>query len=157
MANGDAGDVHSLNSAQRKIQRWIYELHTKGFIGGKNISIGRIEPRMRKYAEDNKIQLASGHLYMGPRSVAHALRVSKIAKEIAVPEMAIVAFAKSRRNMDLFWDGESFIYTDYENKFIIHPNYSIKVYGHRERKVNFVTAGKVSEYDEFDNPKYKKV
>lgn len=94
---------------------------------------------------------------MGPRSVAHALRDNKRAKELSVSDNVLVDFVKTRRKMDLYWDGEGFVYTDYQSKFIIHPNYSIKVYGHRERKVNFITAGKVTNADDFNLPKYKKV
>lgn len=59
--------------------------------------------------------------------------------------------------MDLYWDGEGFVYTDYANKFIIKPDYKIKVYGRRERKVNFITAGVVTDISEFSLSRYKKV
>lgn len=59
--------------------------------------------------------------------------------------------------MDLFYDGKAFVYTDYKAKFVIHPNYEIKLPDGRKRKVNFITATKVTDVREFRLPKYKKV
>lgn len=38
-----------------------------------------------------------------------------------------VNFPSSRKTMDLFYDGKNFIYTDYNAKFIVHPNYELKI------------------------------
>lgn len=59
--------------------------------------------------------------------------------------------------MDLFYDGSAFIYTDYKAKFIVHPNYAIKYSGKKTRRVNFITAGKVTDKEEFKLEKYKRV
>ena len=39
----------------------------------------------------------------------------------------------------------------------IHPNYELKMPDGRKRKVNFITATKVTDTKEFGLPKYKKV
>ena len=66
--------------------------------------------------------------------------------------------------MDLFWDGNGFIYTDYHVKFIIKPNYQIKIKTNQKgkkhysvRKVCLVTAGTVSSKNDFSDPKYHKI
>lgn len=60
MANGDAGDMPALNSAQRKLVGWLRQLRVKGFISGNAISVGRNESRLVQYADLNNIELASG-------------------------------------------------------------------------------------------------
>ena len=59
--------------------------------------------------------------------------------------------------MDLFFDGEVFIYTDYKTKYIVHPNYELKINRARTKKVNFVTAGKVGSPTDFNSEKYTKI
>ena len=60
--------------------------------------------------------------------------------------------------MDLYYDGDSFIYTDYKSKFIVSPNKPIKIDGRKLEKVNFVTAGKVTDPTEFENDgRYRKI
>lgn len=59
--------------------------------------------------------------------------------------------------MDLFYDGKSFVYTDYKTKYIIHPNYKMKIDRKKISKVNFVTAGRVADPNEFKLKKYIKV
>lgn len=157
MANGDAGDMPMLNSAQRKLMAWLYQLHTNGFIGGKTISVGRNEARLVNYAHNEGIELASGHLYISPKSIAHTFRPLKIEKGIAIDDMAIINFVKDKRHMDLFWDGDAFIYTDYINKFIVKPNHEIKINRKKTRKVSYVTAERVEHPEEFTLPKYKRV
>lgn len=58
--------------------------------------------------------------------------------------------------MDLYFDGEKFIYTDYKAKFIVHPNYEMKIKGKKTKKVNLVTAGKVTDPKEFKMKKIQK-
>lgn len=160
MANGDAGDIYAsaLNSAQRKVREMIYKYRTKGFIGGKNIAVCRNEARLINYAKAKGIEIASRHLYMGPKSISHALRPSKSNKGLAIEDSALISFITTRNKMDLYWDGECFVYTDYVNKFILHPNYEIKVNRKRSRKVCFITATTVEDSREFRYlRKYKKI
>ena len=39
----------------------------------------------------------------------------------------LIRFPQSRFQMELYYDGECFIYTDDPSKFIVHPNYKMKV------------------------------
>ena len=59
--------------------------------------------------------------------------------------------------MDLFYDGSVFVYTDYKAKFIVHPNYEIKTPKGKTNKVNFITATKVTDSNEFRLPKYRRI
>lgn len=97
---------------------------------------------MRDYTTKNNISLASKSMYMSPRFIAHATRPSKTKKGLALTDKDFLNFPTSRRAMDLYFDGEKFIYTDYKAKFIVHPNYEMKIKGKKTKKVNLVTAGK---------------
>ena len=112
---------------------------------------------MKDYAKAKNITLAEGDLFMSSTQIGHSQRDSKIRDGVAVPEQALIDFPNKRYKMDLYYDGEVFIYTDYKNKFIVHPNYEMKISRNKEKYVNFITATKVTKAIEFENPKYKKV
>ena len=59
--------------------------------------------------------------------------------------------------MDLYYDGECFIYTNGRSKFIIHPNHEIKICRGKVKVVNFITATKVKDPVEFTIKKYVKI
>ena len=68
------------------------------------------------------IDMACEQLYMSAKQLQHCMRASKGAKGLVVSADELVRFPKSRFKMDLYYDGECFIYTDEVSKFIIHPN-----------------------------------
>lgn len=59
--------------------------------------------------------------------------------------------------MDLYYDGECFIYTDEISKFIIHPNYKMKVNRDQVKLVNFKTATRRTDKKEFNGKRYVKI
>lgn len=64
---------------------------------------------------------------------------------------------RNRFRMDLYYDGECFIYTDGTSKFIIHPNYQIKVNRETLKLVNFITATRRTDKKEFNGKRYIKI
>ena len=85
------------------------------------------------------------------------MRASKDAKGLVVSQDELVRFPKARFRMDLYYDGECFIYTDGVSKFIVHPNYKMKVSREHVKLVNFITATRIKDPMEFTLPKYKKI
>lgn len=150
MTNGDGGGA-IYTTAQQKVIDMLHDITHLGYSKGKDFAVGRLENRMKNFARDNNIEIAGDSLYMGPKSLAHSQRKSKTKVGLAVQPQDIVSFIRDRRKMDLFWDGECFIYTDYVNKFIIHPNYELKINRRKSRKVSYITAGKVTNPEQFDN------
>lgn len=155
--NGDAGDIYAVSAAARKIRDVITDIKRRGFSTVSPFSVGRLEKRMTDFAKSNGITLGSKSLYMGPKSISHATRATKVRDGLAVSGLTLARFPSNRSKMSLFYDGKVFVYTDYKSKFIIHPNYEIKMKGGKTRKVNFITASKVRDPNEFNLPKYKKV
>ncbi len=140
-----------------RISSVINEIRSKGYSTAKPFTVGKVERRMSRYAAANGITLGSDKLYMSATQIAHALRDTKTIKGLAVSDRELASFPKARLKMDLYCDGECFIYTDYRTKYIIHPNYEMKINRMKTRKVNFVTAGKVTDKDEFKHPRYVRV
>jgi len=120
-------------------------------------SIGKVEERMMQFAKVNAITLASDELYMSAKQLQHCLRASKATKGLVVTDADLIGLPQNRFQMDLYYDGECFIYTDGQSKFIIHPNYQMKISRELVAKVNFITATKVKDPAEFTLPKYQKI
>lgn len=109
------------------------------------------------FAQANAVTLASDELYMSAKQLQHSMRASKAAKGLVVADADLIGFPQSRIQMDLYYDGECFIYTDGLSKFIIHPNYKIKISRELVANVNFITATRIKDPAEFTLPKYRKI
>ncbi len=146
---------------KQKIRAALEEYQIKGYTTTKPFSIGPIEKRMTQYANDNKIILGSKSFYFTPRSITHPNRASKIRKGLAVSKEEFIEFPSTRHLMDLFWDGDGFIYTNYKIKFIVKPNYEIIIKKdgthQKKRRVCLVTAGVVTDPNEFNKQEYQKI
>lgn len=90
---------------------------------------------MKKYAEEHKIELGSLDVYMSSHSLSHAEREHKVIVGKAVSKDDIIAFPITRHKMEMSFDGEAFIFTDGRAKYVIHPNYEIKLERKRTKKV----------------------
>ena len=139
------------------IRTVLVDIQQKGFSAVQPFSIGDVELRMKVYAVANNIVLASDQLYMSAKQLQHCMRASKDAKGLVVSPDELVRFPKARYKMDLYYDGECFIYTDGFSKFIVHPNYKMKVSRDHVKLVNFITATRVKDPMEFTLPKYKRI
>ena len=120
-------------------------------------SIGKVEERMMQFAKVNAITLASDELYMSAKQLQHCLRASKATKGLVVTDADLIGLPQNRFQMDLYYDGECFIYTDEQSKFIIHPNYQMKVSREVVKLVNFITATRRTDKKEFNGKRYIKV
>ena len=110
-----------------------------------------------QFAQANNVILASDELYMSAKQLQHSMRASKDAKGLVVADSDLINFPKNRFQMDLYYDGECFIYTDGPSKFIVHPNYKMKISRELVANVNFITATRVKDSAEFTLPKYRKI
>ena len=120
-------------------------------------SIGKVEERMMQFAKANAITLASDELYMSAKQLQHCLRASKATKGLVVTDADLIGLPQNRFQMDLYYDGECFIYTDGQSKFIIHPNYQMKVSREVVKLVNFITATRRTDKKECNGKRYIKV
>ena len=135
----------------------LADIRVKGFSTQQPFEIGPVEERMMSFAAMNGITLGCNSLYMSAKQLQHSMRPSKGAKDLVVEEAEVIQFPHSRYAMDLYYDGECFIYTNGRSKFIIHPNYEIKISRDKYKVVNFITATKVKDPAEFTIKKYIKI
>ena len=146
-----------IKTIEEQIAAVLSDIRQKGFSSIQPFSIGQVEQRMSVFSILNCITLASTELYISAKQLQHCLRASKKAKGLTVSDTELMAFPQSRFLMDLYFDGECFIYTDGISKYIIHPNYRMKVSRDVVKVVNFVTATKIKDPAEFTLPKYQKI
>ena len=92
------------------------------------------------FAYENNIELGSSDVYMSSRSLSHSEREHKVNIGKAVEKEEIIAFPITRHEMEMSYDGEAFIFTNGNAKFVIHPNYEIKIDRKKTKRVVFITA-----------------
>ena len=151
----DTGDCEK--STETLIVAVLSDIRQKGFSTIQPFSIGLVEERMMQFAAINGIQLASNELYMSAKQLQHCMRASKNAKGLVVADSELIGFPKNRFAMDLYYDGECFIYTDGLSKYIVHPNYKVKVSREIVKLVNFITATRRTDKYEFNGKRYVKI
>ena len=135
----------------------LSDIHQKGYSSVQPFSIGEVERRMMRFAQDNSIELGSNELYMSVKQLQHSMRDSKKAKGLVVADADLIGFPQNRFTMDLYYDGECFIYTDGQSKYIVHPNYKMKVSREEVKLVNFITATRRTDKKEFNGKRYTKI
>ena len=144
-------------SIEELIASVVADIRLKGFSTVQPFSIGKIETRMIQFAQTNSIILASDELYMSVKQLQHSMRASKKAKGLVVSDSDLIRFPKNRFSMELYYDGECFIYTDGLSKFIVHPNYQMKISRDIVKCVNFITASRRIDKKEFNGKRYIKI
>jgi hypothetical protein len=142
---------------ESQIAAVLSDIQQKGYSSIQPFAIGKVEKRMMLFAQVNAITLASDELYMSAKQLQHCMRASKATKGLVVADADMIGFPQNRFKMDLYYDGECFIYTDGQSKFIIHPNYKMKISRELVANVNFITATRIKDPAEFTLPKYKKI
>ena len=147
----------SENTIESQIASVLSDIHQKGYSSVQPFAIGKVEARMMQFAQLNAITLASDDLYMSAKQLQHCMRASKGAKGLVVDDADLIGFPQNRFQMDIYYDGECFIYTDGTSKFIVHPNYRMKISRESVANVNFITATRVKDPAEFTLPKYRKI
>lgn len=145
------------NSIESQITAVLSDIHQKGYSSVQPFIIGKVEQRMLLFAQANAVTLASDELYMSAKQLQHCMRASKNAKGLVVADIDLICFPQNRFQMDIYYDGECFIYTDGLSKFIIHPNYKMKVNREEVKLVNFITATRRTDKKEFNGKRYIKI
>lgn len=156
--NGDGGDIYAVSSASRKIRKVLDDIKVLGHSKVSPFAVGRVEKRMADYARANGITLGSKSIYMGAKSLAHATRGLKVKRGIRVSDVDLVSFPQRKSSMSLYYDTttKNFTYTNGSVKYVLHPNYKIKLKSGKTRVVNFITASK-TDGKEFNQKNYRKI
>jgi len=146
-----------VKKTEEQIAAVLSDIRQKGFSSIQPFSIGKVEERMMTFAQNNTVALASDELYISAKQLQHCMRASKATKGLVVDDADLIGFPRNRFRMDLYYDGECFIYTDGTSKFIIRPNYQIKVNRETLKLVNFITATRRTDKKEFNGKRYIKI
>ena len=146
-----------VKKTEEQIAAVLSDIRQKGFSSIQPFSIGKVEERMMTFAQNNTVALASDELYISAKQLQHCMRASKATKGLVVDDADLIGFPRNRFRMDLYYEGECFIYTNGTSKFIIHPNYQIKVNRETLKLVNFITATRRTDKKEFNGKRYIKI
>ena len=147
----------NFGAVETTIESVLTDIRQKGYSSVQPFSIGKVEERMMQFAIANAVTLASDELYMSAKQLQHCMRASKASKGLVVTDADLICFPQNRFQMDLYFDGECFIYTDGVSKFIVHPNYQMKVSREIVKMVNFITATRRTDKKEFNGKRYIKI
>lgn len=95
---------------------------------------------------------------MTAKQVIHSQRDVKQQAGIAVDPDKLIRFPIDRFGMKLYFANEekNYVYFDGSNKYVVQPNYTIKLENGKTKTVNFITASKV-DGTEFGMQKYEEI
>lgn len=151
------------NDPSRKILRVIKDIRIKKYSTERPIYLGETENRILSFANKNKIEVSSEGMYITSEQIAHTFRDIKVQNGIVIPAQSLISFYQNYKEMNLYYDKnkKNFVYTNGTEKFIVHPNYQIKVQdsqGKRLKKsvVNYITASTTNGL-EFNQKNYIKI
>lgn len=163
--NGEGINIYDMriwrpSKVYQNIDNAINEFRAKGYVTGKPFPIGKVDKRIKDYADRSGIQLASDKMYMSPKQIAHTLRESKVSRGVSVTRNDLINFPQRRKYMKLYHDNanEGFIFVDKSCKFIVVPTYRAKISGEKTNVVYYITATKITSHKEFeDTTRYTKI
>ena len=110
------------------------------------LNIGTAPQAIIDYAKRNKIALFSDEIYITTKGIEHAFRESKIAKGIAVSKDELLDFVKNRDSYAIYYDPGmgDFIFATTKAKFIVRPNYKLKINKTKIAVLNYITATRIN-------------
>lgn len=130
----------------------------QGFSRMQPFYVGKVEQRMIDFAKAKNVPVAGDEVYMNTAQLGHARRTSKLANGIAATKQELVTFPKRRSSMRLYFDTDKdrFVYHDGKVKYVIDPDYELKISRKKKRKVVFITAS-TTNGKEFNKANYVEV
>lgn len=146
------------SSAASKILGVISDIERQGYSTASPFSIGTVDSDLKAYADANGIELGSNQMYMTPKQIAHTMRDLHKDRGIDISPATLAKFPSERKHMSLYHDIDknNFVYFDGKVKYVVQPNYSLKMPKGKTRVVNFITAYKANGR-EFGKRNYRKI
>lgn len=111
----------------------------------KPLNIGDLPKPMKIYARNNGITLDSDKMYISTKGIEHSMRESKVGKNLSVTKEEIADFVENKHNMAQYYDPRKgdFIFASDIAKFVVTPNYKIKINENKTKVVNYITATRI--------------
>lgn len=109
------------------------------------LNIGRVPSAAIEYADKNKANLDSHDIYITTKGIEHTLRESKVSKGIAISVDELVDFVKNRHDYAIYYDPAmgDFIFATSKSKFIVRPNFKMKINKEKKSVFNYITATRI--------------
>ncbi len=145
------GTRTTIAEAQREVLRVASIIEANGGHSSreaqiKPLNIGELPKPMKDYAKRKGISLDSDRMYIDTKGIEHSIRESKVAKGLSVTKEEIADFVVNKRDMAQYYDPRKgdFIFATDKAKFVVTPNYKIKIDGKQEKVVNYITATRLN-------------
>lgn len=140
----------TIADAQREVLRIASIIEANGGHASKEsqikpLNIGNLPKPMRDFAATHDITLESDKMYISTKGIQHSIRESKAGKGIAVTKEELADFVANKHNMAQYYDPNKgdFIFTTSNAKFIVTPNYEMKINDTSSKVVNYITATRI--------------
>lgn len=116
-------------------------------------AVAKVEDVIKRHAAANDITIAGNVLCMSEDKLLHAVRTAKQNANKAVSEDDIANFPKNISRMDLYFDKakNNYVYVQGFNKFVVEPNYKVKMSNGKIRSVLIITIDKVNGVGQYSN------
>ena len=157
-SGGVRGGANTGGGTYGKIMSIIADIESNGYSRQSPFSIGNVDSDLKKYASEHGIEIGNGQLYMSQKQIVHTMRDLHTEKGINISPQKLASFPDRKSGMSLYHDskGDKFVYFDGSAKYVVEPNYSLKLPSGRERVVNFITAY-TSNVSEFNQRNFTKI
>lgn len=156
MAKGSGGTRYigsrmTVAEAQREVIRIASIIEANGGHASresqvKPMNIGSVPSSMSNFAKANDIHLESSDLYMTTKGIEHSIRESKSAKGLSVTKEEIADFVSNKHWMAQYYDPTKgdFIFATDKAKFVVTPNYKLRIGDTKQKVVNYITATRIN-------------
>lgn len=141
-----------------KIMSVITDIEQNGYSTQPPFRVGMVDAEIRSYSNANGIELGSNSMYMSPAQIGHTMRALHAAKGIDISARELASFPRRKGGMEIYHDsnGDKFVYYDGKNKYVVQPNYRLKLPTGRTKVVNFITAYRTNG-TEFNQRNFTKI
>ena len=146
----NANQDNTLETSARRVEEVANIIIKNGYHSSREaqmppLNIGRVPSAIIEYANKNKVNLDSNDLYITTKGIEHSLRESKVSKGIAVTVDELVDFVKNRNDYAIYYDPGmgDFIFATSKAKFIVRPNYKMKVNKEKVPTFNYISATRI--------------
>lgn len=143
-----------LNSLHRMIEKNNIDKKSPVYGDNKPFSVAIVEGRLNGFAKSIGEPISTSKMYMSGEKLLHSIRSIKASKR--VDDEDLCNFPSRMRFMKLYYDKSrrNYIYVDGFKKFVVNPNYKIKLRGGGTKRVLMITASKMNGISHFKEGKY---
>jgi hypothetical protein len=157
-------EMSLLSEAANEVGRRIDIIDANGGHGsresqGPPVSIGSLPKNIVNFYQENHYPLESTQMVMTSKQLQHGRREDKIANGLLVSKEEMKNFILHKNNAGQFYDSKKkdLIFVMGNAKFVMTPNYDLKLKNGKTKVVNYITATRIEGNISDHVASYKKI